>query len=141
MNLFRLIPLLVICVIGLSSVSVATEMVYMPYNPSFGGSPLNGSILLNAAQAQNDKKDPALMKSEESALDEFNDRLQRALLNRLTNTLAGSFVDDDGNLIPGETETFDFLISIVDSGDGMLTVTTTDKVSGSATTFMVESNI
>ncbi|PBO82878.1 MAG: hypothetical protein COB95_00920, partial [Nitrosopumilales archaeon] len=38
-----------------------------------------------------------------SPLEEFNDRLQRALLNRLTNTLSQTFVDEEGNLIPGQT--------------------------------------
>ena len=42
----------------LSSGLSATELVYTPVNPSFGGSPLNGAWLLGSAQAQNDKKDP-----------------------------------------------------------------------------------
>jgi curli production assembly/transport component CsgF len=32
--------------------AVATEMVYHPVNPTFGGNPLNGSFLLSTAQAQ-----------------------------------------------------------------------------------------
>ena len=36
----------------------ATELVYTPVNPSFGGNPLNGTWLLNNAQAQNDHDDP-----------------------------------------------------------------------------------
>ena len=32
----------------------ATELVYTPVNPAFGGNPLNGSWMLNNAQAQND---------------------------------------------------------------------------------------
>lgn len=31
----------------------ATELVYTPINPAFGGSPFNGQWLLNSAQAQN----------------------------------------------------------------------------------------
>lgn len=31
---------------------VAEQLVYTPVNPSFGGNPLNGSNLLNSAQAQ-----------------------------------------------------------------------------------------
>jgi hypothetical protein len=31
----------------------ATELVYTPINPSFGGNPLNGQFLLGIAQAQN----------------------------------------------------------------------------------------
>lgn len=37
----------------LSDRSVAGSLVYTPYNPSFGGSPLNGPNLLALANAQN----------------------------------------------------------------------------------------
>ena len=37
----------------------ASELVYRPVNPSFGGNPLNSSHLLGTANAQNDYKDPA----------------------------------------------------------------------------------
>ena len=36
------------------NVAQSTELVYTPINPSFGGSALNGSYLLNNANAQND---------------------------------------------------------------------------------------
>jgi curli production assembly/transport component CsgF len=32
--------------------ATASEMVYHPVNPTFGGNPLNGSFLLSTAQAQ-----------------------------------------------------------------------------------------
>src|ERR1700761_8146477 len=32
--------------------AMASEMVYHPVNPTFGGNPLNGSFLLSTAQAQ-----------------------------------------------------------------------------------------
>jgi curli production assembly/transport component CsgF len=32
--------------------AIASEMVYHPVNPTFGGNPLNGSFLLSTAQAQ-----------------------------------------------------------------------------------------
>jgi curli production assembly/transport component CsgF len=39
--------------LGLSAApAVASEMVYHPVNPTFGGNPLNGSFLLSTAQAQ-----------------------------------------------------------------------------------------
>ena len=48
--------------LGLGSCGLvqATELVYTPINPSFGGNPLNGTWLLNNAQAQNDFDDPDL---------------------------------------------------------------------------------
>lgn len=100
---------------------------------------MNGSVLLNSAQSQNTIKDPDLEEDEETPLGEFNDRLQRSLLSRLTSSIASSFVSADGTLIPGQTVTDDFVIDITDEGGGSVRVTTTDRVTGDATTFIVES--
>ncbi|MFL0799084.1 MAG: curli assembly protein CsgF [Agarilytica sp.] len=117
----------------------SSSLLYTPVNPSFGGSPLNGNMLLNSAQAQNTIKDPDLEDEEENALDDFNDRLQRSLLSRLTSSIASNFVDDTGSLIPGQTVTEDFIIDVIDEGDGRVRVTTTDRNTGDSTTFIVES--
>lgn len=127
---------LLLCVLFCSAPS-ASELVYTPKNPSFGGNPLNGTYLLNLAQLQNSIKDPNAGSDDLSALDEFNDRLQRSLLNRLTNTISNNFVDENGNLVPGTTETTDFIIQIADNGSGTLTVTTVDKITGDSTSFIV----
>ena len=37
----------------------AAPLAYTPINPSFGGNPGNGVVLLNEAQAENNIKDPA----------------------------------------------------------------------------------
>lgn len=116
----------------------ASSLVYEPVNPNFGGNALNGNALLNNAQAQNDHKDPDL-EEDLSALDDFNDRLQRSLLTRLTRSVTSSIIDDMGNLIPGQTVTSDFIIDVVDEGDGTLSVTTTDRNTGETTRFVVES--
>lgn len=117
---------------------LASDLIYTPTNPSFGGNPLNGTVLLNSAQAQNTFKDPSL-DDDESGLDDFNDSLQRSLLSRLTSTLSQSMVDENGNLIPGTLETSDYIIDIVDQGDGTISVTTTEKLTGGSTTFVINS--
>jgi len=38
--------------IVLSGTALATEQVYRPVSPTFGGNPLNGNFLLSTAQAQ-----------------------------------------------------------------------------------------
>ena len=130
--------LLFTCLIStlLCSQALASELIYQPVNPSFGGNALNGTYLLNNASAQNDIDDPDL---DDSGLDDFNDSLQRALLSRLTSTLTGSMVDENGNLVPGILETGDYIIEITDIGDGELRVTTTERATGESTTFIVES--
>lgn len=43
------------CLIGLSclaSSALATEQIYKPVSPTFGGNPLNGTFLLSTAQTQ-----------------------------------------------------------------------------------------
>jgi curli production assembly/transport component CsgF len=46
------IPAVIALVAGASATAFASEMVYHPVIPAFGGNPLNGSTLLSTAQAQ-----------------------------------------------------------------------------------------
>lgn len=116
----------------------ATELVYTPVNPHFGGSPLNGSVLLNAAQAQNKTKDPdSTLNKKESALQQFNESLQRSVLGRLAAAATSNILGPNGQLIPGSVETGDFVITITDTGNGSLRVVTTDKLTGASTSFEV----
>ncbi len=51
----RRIGFAVACVVGVVSLATsafATEQVYHPVSPVFGGNPLNGSFLLSTAQGQ-----------------------------------------------------------------------------------------
>jgi curli production assembly/transport component CsgF len=119
----------------------ATELVYVPVNPSFGGSPLNGSVLLNSAQAQNKHKDPDVASptsfASGSSLDQFNNILERAVLSRLAAAATGGIIGANGELIEGTVSTDNFAIDIVDLGGGLLQVTTTDKATGASTSFQI----
>lgn len=120
--------------------ALASEIIYTPVNPSFGGNPLNGSFLMNNAQAQDDNE-PAGgskdLRAEKSELEQFNELLQRAILNKIAASVTGTLVGASGELIPGIVETADFIIEIIDLGGGLLSVTTTDKVTGDSTTFQI----
>lgn len=135
--------IILICVLTLLVNTVlATEIVYTPVNPSFGGNPLNGNYLLSNASAQDDNKKSgsrgsADLRTNLSDLDQFNELLQRAILNRIASTVTGSLVDENGNLIPGTVQTEDFTITIVDVGGGILEITTTDITTGQSTIFQV----
>jgi curli production assembly/transport component CsgF len=118
-----------------SASAQATELVYVPVNPNFGGSPLNGATLLSQAQAQNKHKDPDLATGadgKQSALDQFNDSLQRAVLGRLAAAATSSVVKDN-KLQEGTVETADLLISVIDLGGGSYRITTLDKNTGRVT--------
>ncbi|MFM0324305.1 curli assembly protein CsgF [Caballeronia glebae] len=118
----------------------ATSLVYEPVNPNFGGNPLNGTNLLNEANAQNKYKDPStasLGTSGQSTLDQFNTQLQQAILSRVASSISSSIVGTDGTLHPGTINTGNFSIAITQVTGGNLQVTTTDKTTGASTTFVV----
>ena len=120
--------------------AMATEIVYQPVNPSFGGNPLNSAHLLNSANIQNkypsDPNAPSFGRGS-SQLDLFNQRLQSLILDRIASSITGSLFDANGNLQPGTVETSTFLITIVDLGGGVLLITTTDKTTGASTSFEI----
>lgn len=124
-----------------ASGAMATEMVYVPLNPSFGGNPLNGSVLLGSAQATNKHKEnnglggSSLLNR--SPLQQFNETLERAVLSQLASAATSRVIGTDGRLIPGTVETQNFRITILDIGNGFLRITTTDRVTGASTSFEV----
>jgi curli production assembly/transport component CsgF len=101
-----------LCLLGLGSCGLvqATELVYTPVNPSFGGNPLNGTWLLNNAQAQNDYDDPDLKRPRHltgtSALDRFSSQLQSRLLGQLLDNIS------TGNT--GSLSTDAFIVNVLD---------------------------
>jgi len=136
----RLLPLALAA--GAAGTAQSNPLVYTPVNPSFGGSPLNGSFLLNRADAQNHFKDPSSPAavnpfSSQSQLEQFNSALQQAVLSRISSAVSSSVVGPDGKLIPGTVQTQNFTISISDIGGGKLRIVTTDKLTGGSTSFEI----
>lgn len=43
---------IIACSAVVATVSIASEQIYRPVSPTFGGNPLNGNFLLSTAQAQ-----------------------------------------------------------------------------------------
>jgi len=108
----------------------ATELIYTPVNPSFGGNALNSSHLFGVANAINDYQAP----KDEFGFDEESslDRLANSLESRLISQLLA----DVGNGNTGQLETDDFYLNIVDD-NGSLIVQIVDKVSGESTEIKV----
>jgi len=113
-----------LCLSSFSLSSQATELVYTPVNPNFGGNPLNGPTLLNEAQAQNDYKDPDLRRTTTTgttALERFSQQLQSSLLSQvLTNIRSGN---------TGSLTTDAFIVNVVDDS-GSLSIQITDRATG-----------
>lgn len=125
----------------LAGSACATELVYVPVNPSFGGHPANGPGLLASASATNKHKDPgALGRSsllDQSPLGQFNQTLERMVLGQLASAATSKLTGPDGKLLPGTFSTSNFIITVVDLGGGVLRITTTDKTTGATTSFEV----
>jgi curli production assembly/transport component CsgF len=105
----------------------ATELTHHFVSPTNGGNALNGSFLLNQAEAQNNFKDPVAVAAAAAAaakatnttsttqtnLDNFKNKLQAAILSRISdNSVTKLFDATSGNIIPGESLHFDL------NGDG-----------------------
>ncbi|MFL6675432.1 MAG: curli assembly protein CsgF [Massilia sp.] len=138
-NLYRMLAVTMSAML-LATVACASELVYVPVNPAFGGSPLNASGLLSTAQLTNKHKDPAAIAAaatKQTPLQQFTDMLERSVLGQLSSAATAGIMGSGGKLQPGTVETGNFRIAIVDAGGGRLIITTTDKVSGASTSFEV----
>ena len=62
--------------------------------------------------------------------------LERSILSQLASGAAAK-ISANGKLIPGTVETANFTITIIDLGGGVLQITTTDKATGTSTSFQV----
>ena len=110
--------------------AAATEIVYQPINPSFGGNPLNGNFLLQKAQTQNAHSAPD---SDRSFVDRFREALERNIINSLTRRIA------DGEIVEGLYDTGEYTVEVVGQPDGSVIVYITHNGSGEQTVITMPS--
>lgn len=132
------------CLISIATAlpAVASELVYTPINPSFGGNPLNGSFLLGKAQSQNKHKAPV---SRKTYAEKFQESLERAYINKIVREITDlsfnetcdpaanpdcepSLFNEDATFISGDYE-----IQILTSGTDSITVQITHLETGEIT--------
>jgi curli production assembly/transport component CsgF len=112
----------------------ASDIVYTPVNPSFGGNPFNSAHLLGIAAAQNKYKDPSAITNANPA-----DQFLRTLQSRLLSSLATQITD----LIFGENAQESGLIKFGDQeisfvrGLESVTLTISNLADGSVTEIVV----
>ena len=113
----------------LSFCASATEMVYTPINPSFGGNPLNANMLLSKAQAQNKHKAPSI---EKGYAEQFQDSLERTYLNRMVREITDmAFGEDIEDSIFDQDSIFmsgDYQIEVITSTADTITVKITNII-------------
>ncbi len=120
---------IIFIIITLSFSATATEIIYTPINPSFGGNPLNANMLLSKAQAQNKHKAPVI---EKGYADQFKDSLERTYLNRMVREITDmAFGEDPENSIFNQDSIFmsgDYQIEIITSTTDTITVKITNII-------------
>ena len=98
----------------------AQDFVYQPQNPAFGGSPANFSWMFQGAQAQKDFEDdrPDFRRD---PLQNFQDQLQRRILNELSREIVGTRIGDSGIDFgqEGRFEFGDFFVEVEEGPDGL----------------------
>ena len=120
----------------MSTTSLASQIVYRPINPTFGGNPMNASMLMSKAQAQNKHKEK---RPEKTYADKFQESLERSIMNKLIRQVtdyANGELDEDGNPIFLQDQLFssgDYIIEVLISNPDTLTVQLTNSVSGEVT--------
>ena len=127
--------------LAMSSSVLATELVYEPLNPSFGGNPLNGSFLLSNANAQNSHSAPL---NEREYDERLQDSLERAYINRIVREITDiafgeQQVDENGNPVDSifdQDSLFvsgDFQVELITSNPDSIVVNITNLLTGEIT--------
>lgn len=114
--------------------ATASDLVYTPINPSFGGNPFNSAHLLGVATAQSKYKDPSAVNSSDPAsqfLRTLQSRLLSSLATQITDVIFGDNAQNSGLIRFGEQE-----ISFV-RGIDSVTLTITNNADGSTTVIVV----
>ncbi|MCC5878377.1 MAG: curli production assembly protein CsgF [Idiomarina sp.] len=107
-----------------STQAIATQLVYEPINPSFGGNPMNGSYLLQKAQSQNAHRPDT---NQRSFVQRFQEQLERNIINSLTRRIA------DGDLVEGIYDTGEYTVEVTGQADGSVLVYITNNATGEVT--------
>jgi len=112
----------------LSTTVSASELIYAPVNPTFGGNPANASGLQANAAAQNNYKAPVITPYRQTPLEAFNSQVQAAILTRLKGQAVDGLFDAEGSLRAGKTVNVgSYIISTSKDSNGDLVLTTEDK--------------
>ncbi|MBD3181257.1 curli production assembly/transport component CsgF [Candidatus Poribacteria bacterium] len=125
--LYLLMSITILAFVG--TAAEATQLVWTPVNPSFGGSPYNGTWLLNSAQLQNKLREPIdYLRETRDPLEDFEYNLNRQVLNRLSQkVLDGAFGEEA--LEAGHYEVGNYIIDI-NTGLNGVSVSIADSTTG-----------
>jgi len=137
-----MVIIITVIILSTASLSIASELIYRPTNPSFGGDSNNGQWMLNSAENQNRFKEPAELSSqgEKGTLESFQDSLTRQLINKLSMRIAD--LASQGTPLTSpltyDLDGYQITLQDVDTGHGhAIEVLILDPSTGSSTSFQV----
>jgi curli production assembly/transport component CsgF len=112
----------------------ATEMVYTPINPSFGGNPNNAPGLLSIAQVQNSMRAPVVVSTNVplTAVEKFSASLNNLILNRLASETMVTLFGPNSSLEVGTHTAGNFIVTVTELPNGNLQIETRDKTNKGA---------
>lgn len=115
----------------------AQELVYIPINPSFGGSSFNAAWLMSSAQAQDKLVETSSYSSPYSrdALDDFEDSIKRQILSQFSRQIISNMFGEE-ELSEGEYNIGDFFINISEGMDG-INIQILDNSNGSESNIII----
>lgn len=120
-----------------TGVATATELVWTPINPSFGGPSFNAQWLMASAQAQNKFVEKPKPYTRLDPFEDFEYTLKRQYLSHLSRKIIDEAFGEETTtpLEPGEYIIGDYAIDI--TTNGQITVVITDTTSGNSTTVQI----
>jgi curli production assembly/transport component CsgF len=119
-----------------TDITTATELVWTPINPSFGGIAYNGDWLLASANAQNKYADRQQSTGAAGDLiQDFKTNVQRQVLSRLADRIVSKAFGEEG-LDEGFYDLGDFTVDVGTDVSG-INVVLIDKTRGSQTTIQI----
>lgn len=133
----KLYFLFALCLSGAGSLQ-AQDLVYQPKNPAFGGETFNYQWLQSSAQAQDKTTDPNAQVNSllrRSPLEDFQQSLNRQILNQLSRQLVTSQFGEDG-LAPGSYTIGSYQIDVTEGGSG-IEIVIIDTGTGDRTTVTI----
>ena len=123
------------CLLPLSC--LGGELKHGFVNPNFGGPSFNAAPLLSNAQSQNPHTAPVKPRSQRSVAEDFQRRLERQVLSRLSRQLVNQAFGEDGNIQEGSIETGVSSIQVTETDGGATNIEITNNETGEVTVIEV----
>jgi len=119
---------------------IAQDFTYQPKNPAFGGNVLNYNWMLSSANAQNtieapEQDDPFSSRFNRDPLTDFQENLNRQILNQLSRNLVSNQFGEEG-LEEGSYQIGNFQIDVTEELDG-ISVQILDSGTGDQTSVFI----